>query len=95
MKKIILGIAVASFVVSCQKIQAGSNKGVIKMEEGAERYSDIEIGSTKVMPEDAKTESVVSAVAADSTRTANIEGVTLKKDSVNAKVEAAAEPAKK
>ena len=40
MKKIILGLAFASFVVSCKKIQAGSNKGVIKMEESAERYSD-------------------------------------------------------
>jgi hypothetical protein len=40
MKKIILALAFASFVVSCKKIQAGSNKGVIKMEEGAERYSD-------------------------------------------------------
>lgn len=40
MKKIILGLALASFVVSCKKIQAGSNKGVIKMEEGAERYTD-------------------------------------------------------
>ena len=40
MKKIILGLAFASLVVSCKKIQAGSNKGVIKMEEGAERYTD-------------------------------------------------------
>ncbi len=46
MKKIVLGIALASFVISCKKIQAGSNKGVIKMEEGAERYSDIAIGSS-------------------------------------------------
>ncbi|MBU4538102.1 MAG: hypothetical protein L6264_05810 [Weeksellaceae bacterium] len=40
MKKIILGVALASLVISCKKIQAGSNKGVLKMEEGAERYSD-------------------------------------------------------
>ncbi|UOE42289.1 OmpA family protein [Chryseobacterium suipulveris] len=45
MKKIVLGIALASFVISCKKIQAGSNKGVLRMDEGTERYSDIEIGS--------------------------------------------------
>ena len=44
MKKIVLVVALASFVVSCKKIQAGSNKGVIKLEDGVERYSDIEIG---------------------------------------------------
>lgn len=47
MRKIILGIALASFVISCKKIQAGSNKGVIKLQEGAERYSDIEIGANE------------------------------------------------
>ena len=40
MKKIILGVAFASAVVSCQKIQAGGNLGVLRMEEGATRYSD-------------------------------------------------------
>ena len=40
MKKIILGVALASLVVSCKKIQAGSNKGVIKMDEHTERYTD-------------------------------------------------------
>ena len=40
MKKIILGVALMSFAVSCKKIQAGSNKGVLKMEEGVERYND-------------------------------------------------------
>ncbi len=40
MKKIILGVAVAGLVISCQKIQAGSNKGVMQMEHGVERYSD-------------------------------------------------------
>ena len=47
MKKIVLVVVLASFVVSCKKIQAGSNKGVIKLEEGVERYSDIEIGSNE------------------------------------------------
>jgi len=40
MKKIILGVAFASVVVSCQKIQPGGNTGVLRMEEGAQRYSD-------------------------------------------------------
>jgi hypothetical protein len=40
MKKIILGVAISSLAISCQKMQAGGNKGVLRMEEGAERYSD-------------------------------------------------------
>ena len=40
MKKIILGVAVAGLVISCQKVQAGGNKGVMQMEDGAERYAD-------------------------------------------------------
>ena len=40
MKKVILAVAIAGLAVSCQKIQAGSNKGVLKMEHGVERYSD-------------------------------------------------------
>lgn len=63
MKKIILGIALASFVISCKKIQAGSNKGVIKLEDGVERYSDIEIGSNPNAFED-------GAVAASGTASA-------------------------
>lgn len=40
MKKIILSVAIAGLAISCQKIQAGGNKGVLKMEHGVERYSD-------------------------------------------------------
>ena len=43
MKKIILGVALASLVISCKKIQAGGNKGVLKLDENTERYSDDEI----------------------------------------------------
>lgn len=43
MKKIILGVALASLVISCKKIQEGSNKGVLKLDENTERYSDDEI----------------------------------------------------
>ncbi len=43
MKKIILGIALMSLVIGCKKIQAGSNKAVIKMTDDVERYSDGEM----------------------------------------------------
>lgn len=42
MKKLIICLALATVAVSCKKIQAGGNKDVIKLEEGAERYSDDE-----------------------------------------------------
>lgn len=32
-----------SLVIGCKKIQAGSNKGVIKLTDGVERYSDDEM----------------------------------------------------
>ncbi|MBB4805611.1 outer membrane protein OmpA-like peptidoglycan-associated protein [Chryseobacterium defluvii] len=40
MRKLIICLAVASLAVSCKKIQAGGNKGTLKLEEGVERYSD-------------------------------------------------------
>lgn len=40
MKKIILGVAVAGLVASCQKVQPGGNLGVLQMEEGAQKYTD-------------------------------------------------------
>lgn len=40
MKKLVLGVALASLVISCKKIQAGSNHAILKMEEGTERYTD-------------------------------------------------------
>lgn len=40
MKKLMLGLALATAVVSCKKIQAGGNKSALKLEEGVERYSD-------------------------------------------------------
>jgi hypothetical protein len=42
MKKLIICLAIAAVAVSCKKIQAGGNHGVIKLEEGVERYSDDE-----------------------------------------------------
>lgn len=40
MRKLIICLAIASVAVSCKKIQAGGNKNTLKLEEGAERYSD-------------------------------------------------------
>lgn len=40
MKKIVFAVAAASFLVSCG-LPEGGNKGVIKMEEGVERYDDV------------------------------------------------------
>lgn len=83
MKKIILVFACASFVVSCKKIQAGSNKGVLKMEEGAERYSDDVKGTYVEAPADNVAE---SAVAQDSVRTAEVKEVQITADSTKTAV---------
>lgn len=40
MKKLVICLALATIAVSCKKIQAGGNKNTLKLEEGAERYSD-------------------------------------------------------
>ncbi|WP_336731371.1 hypothetical protein [Chryseobacterium sp. VD8] len=40
MKKLVICLALATVAVSCKKIQAGGNKNTLKLEEGAERYSD-------------------------------------------------------
>ncbi|WP_415327452.1 hypothetical protein [Chryseobacterium sp. MMS23-Vi53] len=41
MKKLVVCLAVASLaVVSCKKVAAGGNKNIIKLEEGADRYSE-------------------------------------------------------
>ena len=77
MKKIILVFACASFVVSCKKIQAGGNKGVLKMEEGAERYSD-DVKGTYVEAPAANVAD--STVAQDSVRTAEVKEVKITKE---------------
>ena len=83
MKKIILVFACASFVVSCQKIQAGSNKGVLKLEEGAERYSDDVKGTYVEAPAANVAE---TAVAQDSVRTADVKEVQITADSTKTAV---------
>lgn len=42
MRKLIICLALATVAISCKKIQAGGNKGTLKLEEGVERYSDDE-----------------------------------------------------
>ena len=83
MKKIILVFACASFVVSCKKIQAGSNKGVLKMEEGTERYSD-DVKGTYVEAPAANVAD--STVAQDSVRTAEVKEVQITADSTKTAV---------
>ena len=83
MKKIILVFACASFVVGCKKIQAGGNKGVLKMEEGAERYSDDVKGTYVEAPAANVAE---TAVAQDSVRTAEVKEVQITADSTKTAV---------
>ena len=49
MKKLILGVALASLVISCKKVQAGGNLGVLKVEDGQDRYSE-DVMTDKQMP---------------------------------------------
>lgn len=43
MKKLVLGLAVASLVLSCKKVPEGGNKGVLKLKDGVEKYDDHEV----------------------------------------------------
>jgi hypothetical protein len=72
MKKLILGVALASLVISCKKVQAGGNIGVLKMEEGTDRYSEEEMKDEKVEAEKSPAKSD-SAIA--STDTAKVSGM--------------------
>ena len=83
MKKVILVFALASFVVSCKKIQAGSNKGVLKMEEGADRYTEDVQGSHVETP-GATVEA--TATPQDSVRTAEVTEVKITADSTKTAV---------
>ena len=80
MKKLVLGVALASFVISCKKIQAGSNHGVLKMEEGAEHYRDDVMKHENAPVKNAET------TPADSAKTSGMTNAPAKKDT--AKVEA-------
>ena len=61
MKKVLIGCAAMAFILSaCKEVPQGGNKGVIKVEEGVERYDDHEVRASQPYP---------SAVAMDSTAT--------------------------
>ena len=73
MKKIILGIAIAGLAISCQKVQAVGNTGILKMENGTERYSDDvmsdeatakvqQMQATKMMEDSSATTTIVQPV---------------------------------
>lgn len=83
MKKVILAVVIAGFATSCKKIQAGSNKGALKIEEGANRYSEDEMGSVEhtAIPHVTTPNVTTEAVHKDSTRTAPIQEVTITADS--------------
>ncbi|MCW3161861.1 OmpA family protein [Chryseobacterium oryctis] len=40
MRKLIICLAIATIAVSCKKVPDGGNKNIIKLEEGADRYSE-------------------------------------------------------
>ena len=91
MKKVILGVAIAGLAMSCQKVQAGGNKGAMQLEEGVERYSDDVVTNT---PSTAVKSAKSSAElpAGDSLRTASISEVQIQKDSAQ-QTAAPAQPA--
>ncbi len=43
MKKLFFVLAAGAVIVSCKKVTAGGNHGVLKLEEGVERYDDQEV----------------------------------------------------
>ena len=94
MKKIILGVAIAGFAVSCQKIQAGGNKGVLKMEKGVERYSDdVMSDEATAAVNAADAQKSAAMMAADSSKVI-AQPVVMKMDSANVTETPASTPAK-
>ncbi|WHF52367.1 hypothetical protein QGN23_03585 [Chryseobacterium gotjawalense] len=82
MKKIILVVAIAGLAISCKKVPAGGNKGVLKMQDGVERYSDdvmSDEATAAVQAADAK--KATEMMTSDSTKVTVQPAVTVKKDS--------------
>lgn len=75
MKKLVLGVALASLVISCKKIQAGSNHAVLKMEEGQEHYRNDEMKHENAPVKKAATS------ASDSAKTSGMKAAPAKVDS--------------
>jgi hypothetical protein len=74
MKKIVLVFTLASFVISCKKIPAGGNKGVLKLKDGIERYSDDQMKAPVF------TEASVE-IPKDSLQVSEVRNTNMKKDS--------------
>lgn len=75
MKKYIFAIATLSFVVSCQKIQPGGNKNILKLDEGVETYYDDHRGSGEAHGEEGH--HATTAAHKDAVDVTVIDGVTL------------------
>lgn len=89
MKKVILAVAIAGLALSCQKIQAGGNKGALKLLPETERYTD------DVMSDEATAKVAAmqqEKVAADSTSVSTMQTPTMTSDSAKV-VAPAAQPA--
>ena len=80
MKKIIVGVALASVVLSCQKIQEGGNKGNLKMEHGVERYSDDQM-SDEATAKVSEMQAAKAMTMIDTTKVAVQPQTQMKKDS--------------
>lgn len=68
MKKVILGVAIAGLAMSCQKVQAGGNKGALKREEGTERYTDDVMTDKPMKGNETIAKPTTEIVATDSTK---------------------------
>ena len=80
MKKIILVVAIAGLAISCQKIQAGGNKGVLKMEHGVERYND-DVMSDEAAVKVQQIQDAKAMMGSDSTKVSTQPAVVVKMDS--------------
>lgn len=83
MKKIILVVAIAGLAASCHKVQAGGNKGVLKMEQGVERYSDDVMSDEATAAVNAADAQKSAMIAADSSKV-TVQPAAMKKDSAAA-----------
>lgn len=81
MKKLILGIALASLAVSCKKIQEGGNPGVLKVEAGAERWSDLEVTDKTINTKSTTTVGPVLGPEMNTTKKTSVLSGDVKKDS--------------
>ena len=91
MKKIILSVAIAGLAISCQKIQAGGNKGVLKMDKDVERYND-DVMSDEASAKVEQIQAAKTKPSADSAKT-SVKTIEVKKDSAVGVKEASAMPA--